>query len=175
MREVAREITQPQHFRTQFTGENEWYTPPDYVEAARRVLGRIDLDPASSEKAQKTIRARRYYSAEDDGLAQEWRGSVWLNPPYAQPLIRLFSEKLVAEVGAGRVSEAIMLTHNYTDTGWFHLLESVCASICFTRGRIRFIGPDDSAASPTQGQAFFYFGQRREAFAEVFKAYGFIR
>lgn len=178
VREVAREFTPipaPQHFRTQFTGENEWYTPPDYVEAARRVLGRIDLDPASSEKAQKTIKARRYYSADDDGLSQEWRGSVWLNPPYAQPLIHQFAEKAVAEVNAGRVTEAIVLTHNYTDTAWFHLLESACSAICFTRGRIRFVSSSGELASPTQGQAFFYFGNRRDEFADVFKAYGFIR
>ena len=180
VRETAREFVRtetpvPQHFRTQFTGENEWYTPPDYVEAARRVLGCIDLDPASSEKAQKTIRATRFFSAEDDGLTQDWGGRVWLNPPYAQPLIQQFAEKVVAEVRAGRISEAIVLTHNYTDTAWFHLLESACAAICFTRGRIRFVSSSGELASPTQGQAFFYFGQRREAFAEVFRAFGFVR
>ncbi len=180
VREVAREYARtetpaPQHFRTQFTGENEWYTPPTYIEAARRVLGGIDLDPASSGKAQETVGAARFYSAEDDGLMQEWGGSVWLNPPYAQPLIQQFAEKVVAEVRAGRVPEAIVLTHNYTDTAWFHLLESACAAICFTRGRIRFVSSSGELASPTQGQAFFYFGQRRKVFAEVFRAFGFVR
>jgi hypothetical protein len=42
------------------TGENEWYTPVKYIEAARRVLGNIDLDPASCEAAQTTVRARQF-------------------------------------------------------------------------------------------------------------------
>lgn len=178
VRETAREfvpIPPPQHFRTQFTGENEWYTPAEYVEAARRVMGRIDLDPASSPKAQQTVKARRFFAIQQDGLTREWSGAVWLNPPYAQPHIQHFAEKVVAEIGAGRVSEAIVLTHNYTDTAWFHLLESACAAICFTRGRIRFVSSSGELASPTQGQAFFYFGQRREAFAEVFRTFGFVR
>jgi hypothetical protein len=48
--------------RSEYTGEFEWYTPAEFVEAARAVLGEFDLDPASSERAQQTVKARRYYS-----------------------------------------------------------------------------------------------------------------
>jgi replicative DNA helicase len=51
------------------TENDQWYTPPVYIDAARQIMGGIDLDPASNELAQKTIRAEVFYSAEDDGLA----------------------------------------------------------------------------------------------------------
>ena len=51
-----------------FTGEYEWNTPPEILEVAREVLGEFDLDPASNPTAQKVVRARRYFTKEDDGL-----------------------------------------------------------------------------------------------------------
>lgn len=161
--------------RAQGTGENEWYTPAKYVELARAVMGDIDVDPASSTKAQEIVRAGTFYTADDDGLAHEWNGRVWLNPPYSQPAIHQFAEKMVQEVSAGRAVEAIMLTHNYTDTAWFHLAESLAAAICFTRGRIGFVSPTGTTAAPTQGQAFFYYGSNVERFREVFGGVGFVR
>src|SRR5215471_2758586 len=104
------------HFRTRFTGAQEWYTPAPYIEAARQVLGAIDLDPASSLKAQEVVQAVRFYTAEDNGLLQAWWGRVWLNPPYAQPLIEHFVRRLVAEWEWGHVTAAVLLTHNYSDT-----------------------------------------------------------
>lgn len=161
--------------RAQGTGENEWYTPQKYIEAARRVMGAIDLDPASSVAAQRTIQAVRFFTRKDDGLKQDWLGRVWLNPPYSQPDILHFCQKMVAELSEGNVAEAIMLTHNYTDTAWFHHAESVAAAICFTRGRIPFVDQDGGTCAPTQGQAFFYYGERPERFAEVFREFGFVR
>jgi phage N-6-adenine-methyltransferase len=161
--------------RAQGTGENEWYTPAEYIEAAREVLGGFDLDPATSEKAQERVRAALWFTADDDGLTKPWHGKVWLNPPYSQPLVHQFIAKLVEEVGSGNVPEAVLLTHNYTDTGWFHLAESAATNICFTRGRIRFESADGSLAAPTQGQAFFYFGQRGGAFRNAFSRFGFVR
>lgn len=162
------------HRVTLNTGENEWYTPPEYLERARAVMGGFDLDPASSPLANAQVRAEQIYTAEDDGLAQEWSGSVWMNPPYAQPLIAQFSDKLVQEYTAGNVSDAIVLTNDSTDTAWFHQLANASTAICFTRGRIRFVSPHGESGMPTQGQAFFYFGQNIPAFIEHFHDVGFI-
>lgn len=158
--------------RAQGTGENEWYTPAEHIDAAYDVMGCIDLDPASSEVANRTVLASKIFTLEDDGLAQEWHGRVWMNPPYAQPWIARFSEKLVTEFEAGRVTEAIALTHNYTDTAWFHGMAKAANAICFTRGRIGFLSPEGKRAAPTQGQAFFYFGDNVAGFAEAFGGFG---
>jgi len=156
------------------TGENEWYTPAEHIAAARDVLGEIDLDPASSDAAQRIVGAAAYFTKEDDGLAREWRGRVWLNPPYAQPLIADFVSKMVGEWRARRVAQAIVLTHNYTDTAWFHEAAAACDAICFTRGRVKFCDAAGNVAAPTQGQAFFYFGDRAGAFAARFASVGFV-
>jgi len=168
---AAREV---HNHRAQGTGENEWYTPAEFIEDARRVMGVINLDPASSAKAQETIQAEAFFGRHDDGLRRQWSGRVWLNPPYSQPEIRLFAEKAVEEVRLGRVTECIVLTHNYTDTAWFHTLGSEASAICLTRGRIRFLSPDGRRAAPTQGQAFFYFGNQADKFTKVFSQHGLI-
>lgn len=160
--------------RTSFTGNNEWFTPIEHIERARKVLGTIQLDPASHMLAQKNVKAKSFFTEEDDGLCRDWNGKVWLNPPYAQPAIGQFVEKLIHEVGAGRVSEAIMLTHNYTDTAWFQAAAQKATAICFTRGRIRFVSPEGQLAAPTQGQAFFYFGARFQTFLAHFREIGFV-
>ena len=160
--------------RTSFTADNEWFTPPEYVELARCVLGEIDLDPASHQVAQKTIQAESFFTPSQDGLAQDWSGRVWLNPPYAQPAIGHFVEKLVSEFKAARVTAAILLTHNYTDTSWFHKAAMAAQAICFTRGRIRFMALDGGIAAPTQGQVFFYFGDDAARFASVFGEVGLV-
>ncbi|TXH06091.1 MAG: hypothetical protein E6R05_01910 [Candidatus Moraniibacteriota bacterium] len=156
------------------TGENEWYTPQEYIDHARHVMGGITLDPASCDAAQALVGADRFFSEEENGLHQEWVGNVWLNPPYSQPLITQFIEKLCAEFESGRCKQAILLTHNYTDTKWFQLAAKAASHICFTKGRIKFYSPSGAVAAPTQGQAFFYFGKNGARFASVFSDVGII-
>ena len=59
---------------TRNTGNFEWYTPAYIIEAARKTMGTIDLDPASSVIANETVKATTFYTIDDDGLIKEWGG-----------------------------------------------------------------------------------------------------
>lgn len=158
--------------RTLGTGENEWYTPKEYIDAVRDVFGVIDLDPASSAAAQQTVQAKSYFTKATNGLEQEWHGRVWLNPPYSQPDIAYFVAKLLSELG--RVTAAIMLTHNNTDTSWFHSAASRADAVCLTRGRIGFVNVKGDIATPTNGQTFFYYGTEPHKFGVRFRQIGLV-
>ena len=158
---------------THNSGENEWYTPVEYIEAARAVMGGIDTDPASSDVANLTVGASTYYTAQDDGLAHSWRGRVWMNPPYSQPLIGLFCKALRWAIESGQVTEAITLTNNATETAWFADLLENAAAVCLVRGRIKFIDRDGNpSGAPLQGQAIVYSGPNVEEFARHFQPFG---
>ena len=154
------------------TGNNEWYTPAKYVELARKVLGSIDLDPASHPVAQQTVQAARFFTEADNGLAKPWRGRVFCNPPYSKGLITPFVDKLLSEIASGNVREAILLTHNHSDTRWFQAVLGQARRVCFTAGRLNFYGPNSEIAAPVQGQTFHYFGTNADKFEEVFSAIG---
>jgi phage N-6-adenine-methyltransferase len=155
------------------SGDNEWYTPAPFVEAARTVMGRFDLDPASSEIANRTVQAARIFTAEDDGLAQEWPvGTIWMNPPYAQPLMGQFADRFAAEIRRG--SEGVVLVNNATETAWFQTIAAECSAICFPKSRIRFLDPEGNPGAPLQGQAIIYCGPNPDAFEAAFSGFGLV-
>lgn len=156
------------------SGNNEWYTPAEYIHAARSTMGSIDLDPASSEIANATVGATRFYTAETNGLTQSWTGNVWMNPPYEKGLIDEFAAKLRTEYEAGNVSSACVLVNNATDTRWFHTLGAVASAVCFPQGRVRFYKPDGEKGAPLQGQAVLYLGESPDAFREAFADVGLV-
>lgn len=153
---------------------DEWGTPLGIIEAAREVLGAIDLDPASNDRAQGIVQADRYYTKEDNGLAQPWAGRVWMNPPYSKPLVSLFCERFIELAEAGEITDGMVLVNNATDTKWCQeLLRRF--PVCFPP-RISFLGPHNKPVHGTrQGQALFYAGENLDAFASRFEQLGAIQ
>jgi len=61
---------------------NEHHTPPHVIEAARKSLVEIDLDPATTEYANGLrVKAKSIFTAETNGFNKQWDGTVFLNPP----------------------------------------------------------------------------------------------
>lgn len=153
-------------------GNNEWYTPPEYIAAAVEVMGGIDLDPATSEAANTVVGAARIFTAQDDGLLRFWQGRVWMNPPYASELVGRFADKLALHASAGDVTEAIVLVNNATETAWFNTLVGVASAVVFPRGRVRFWEPGGALSAPLQGQAVIYIGPSPAKFLDAFRRFG---
>jgi ParB family chromosome partitioning protein len=135
-------------------------------------MGSIDCDPASNELAQQTVKVSVYFTPKIDGLKQTWKGNIFLNPPYSQPEITQFIDKLISEIQNG--NQAILLTNDNTDTAWFHKAAKASSAVCFMRGRINFLKADGSKSSPTNGQAFFYFGNKPALFKKYFREFGLL-
>jgi len=155
---------------------DEYYTPSKYIEAVRQVLGGIDLDPASCELAQKTVRAKAYYTKADDGLSRQWSGRVFLNPPYGttggQSNQGIWAQRLIGEHQAGNVTAAILLVKAALGYQWF---ENIWRDwpVCFARERLSFGMPDGTSDGQSkQATALFYFGKNVELFTETFRQFG---
>lgn len=147
----------------------EWYTPLDVVDRAVKVLDGIDLDPCSNSATAPNVPADNHFTRADDGLEQDWHGTVYMNPPYGRGIDE-WVRKLVAEYDAGHVTEAIALVPARTDTQWFRVLRD--HPVCFLTGRLRFIGPEGETDPAPFPSAAFYLGSHDDTFAEVFSPIG---
>lgn len=136
------------HDRRTAASSDEWYTPPALFDA----LGfRFDLDPAAPPGGVDWVPALRHFSRREDGLAQEWQGRVWLNPPYGRATADWLDK--LADHGDG-----LALVFSRTDVAWFQHFAAEASALCFIRGRLRFHRPDgtagDTAPSPSLLVAF---------------------
>jgi phage N-6-adenine-methyltransferase len=155
---------------------DEWITPEWLLRLATYVLGDIELDPASSERANRFVQARTYYTKEMDALGMEWVGRTWLNPPYSRGLIDRFIDKFLWHyVVKNDIDEALVLTNNSLDVSWAHALMAKSTLFCPLRGRVKFLKPDDltvGSSSNRTGQVVWYFGPHPYKFEEVFSDVG---
>jgi len=159
-------------------GSGEWYTPPKFVALVKRVFGgKIGLDPASCEEANsRWLRARTFYTKEQNGLTQPWRGKVYLNPPFQTEFMGPFVNKLVTERENGNVSEAIMLCSLWPEKKWFWPILDHAALLCLPRDYVSYIPPgkDKPTGHPKLASVFSYWGDKPDRFADVFGEVGTI-
>lgn len=158
----------------QTSGITEYYTPEFIIEAARRVMGFINLDPASSERANERVKARRFFTPKEDGLAQEWPGNVWLNHPFGRISNPAWIDKAVNEFQFGNADVLMSITFASTSEAWFQPLLNYPQ--CFLCPRTNYLLPDGSVKrGVTKGSVVTYMGVADDLFAKVFSPFGKVK
>jgi len=158
----------------QDSGNFEWYTPIELVNAARDVMGSIDLDPSSSETANKQIQATRFYS--EDGLNKPWFGNIWMNHPFSRTNNPLWIKHLVAvyESGILKGKQACCITFAATSEKWFRSLLNYPQ--CFIHGRTNYYLPNGKKKTGvTKGSVITYLGHNNDGFKRVFSRFGTVK
>ena len=144
-------------------------------------MGSIDLDPASSALANETVKATHYYSKEDNGLEQPWRGRIWLNPPFKRSQTPgkktgqgFWIRKLLDEYERGNIDQAVLLTTCRPDTSWFEPLLDF--PVCNCRYKVGFYVPEEGQIlqvhSHMHGTLFIYLGMWEQQFIDNFSQFG---
>lgn len=135
------------------SSRDDWETPPEFFEELNKEF-HFDLDPCATPK---TAKCARFFTPDDDGLAQEWiapgGGTVFVNPPYSRRKNGKPGQedwiKKAAEEGSKPGAVVVLLVPARTDTAAFHDYIYNKAEIRFIRGRLRFLTDGKtSAAAP---------------------------
>lgn len=177
----------------------EYFTPPEIIEAARSCMGGIDIDPASSVRANQNVGAKCWFGFDPvghlvDGLFQEWHGRAWVNHPFGRPEKACVSgclkkhkhhdydlhgnaawiNKLETEYDDGRVTEACCITFACTSEKWFQPL--LRQPQCYLVPRTNYYLPDGSILKGvTKGSVVTYFGERVDKFRSAFSELGVVK
>ena len=118
---------------------DEWSTPNAFFQALNAEF-RFELDVCATAENAKCA---KYYTREQDGLAQKWEGVCWCNPPYGREVGKWVQK--AAESGC----TVVMLLPARTDKKWFHEYIYGRAEVRFVRGRLKFGGSKNSVPFPS--------------------------
>ena len=168
----------------QTAAKSDWQTPVKLFDELDKEFGPFDCDPAcdGSEHSARVIAARPWSllcvspdftpdpwpahgcTVRNDGLASNWQGRVFLNPPYGYANLMKWVPKAVSEVEKGNAQLVCALLPNRTGSRWWqeyvlseaNALWDAYAHSClllarFLPGRVRF----DIAGVPAENCAGF--------------------
>lgn len=179
----------------QSSGATSYGTPGAIVDAAREVMGGIELDPASAEWANRRVGAVRYFTVEDDGLSLGWQArTVWLNHPFSAgeeacqvdrskckkkicsergyhidhriPDNADWIERLVGDYKIGCFEQACCITYACTSEAWFKPLQAYPQ--CYLSPRTNYYLPDGTLTKGVpKGSVVTYLGPNVGRFYRV--------
>lgn len=121
--------------------KHDWTTPRDFWEGLNAEF-RFTLDAAASHE---NALCPAYFTEESNGLAQDWTGTVWVNPPYGRQISQ-WIEKSYQESRKGVT--VVMLIPARTDTKAWHEVIFPHAEVRFVRGRLKFGAATENAPFP---------------------------
>jgi len=161
------------------TSSQSWGTPHKYIEAVKKVLGRICLDPCSNEYSVVDAEVE-YILPKHDGLKDSWNYStIYVNPPYGIDKERGTSIKnwlaRCAEAHREYGSQVLALVPVASNTAhWKKYVFTQAKGVCFLYDtRLRFLvkGIDIGKGAP-MACAMIYWGDNFQQFYNVFIQYG---
>ena len=130
--------------------EEVWATPQAFFDALNSEF-QFTLDPCALPQNAK---CSLYFTPQDDGLVQDWRGhTVFVNPPYGRK-IAAWVEKCYREARKEN-TKVILLIPARTDTAYFHnFIYQKAREIRFVKGRLKFGNARNSAPFPSMVVVF---------------------
>lgn len=121
-----------------------WATPQELFDKLDAVY-HFETDVCALPENAK---CKAYYTPEIDGLAQEWRGSCWMNPPYGRGIVKWVRKAY--ESARDNNALVVCLLPARTDTIWFQdYVLAHASSVEFVKGRIKFGGAKTGAPFPS--------------------------
>ena len=149
----------------------EYYTPDIVIESINKLWPKgVDLDPASSMTANQKINAKRIFTKADGDytFTSEWKAeSLFLNPPFAQPVGTTFINKVMAEWRAGNIGEALLLLPA-TGGQWMNEAVQGADAIAIPNKRLHFWNACSRGLSPRYQTYLLYFGDKVDSFKLAF-------
>lgn len=153
---------------------HDWGSPLHLVQSARKVMGSIDTDPATTEALNSlTVKAEHFYTKADNGLAHPWYGNVWINPPF--DLKARFATLAHYRYQTKAINQCcFLISLNSISTHALKCLEYY--PVCLIRGRESFIPLEGQKNSQnTVNSVVYYMGEDTIKFHQEFAKYGEIR
>lgn len=127
----------PVHFSS---ATDMWATPQEFFDDLNREF-KFETDVCALPENAKCT---RFFTPEDDGLVQNWRGVCWMNPPYGRTISQWMRKAYESSVSGATV---VCLVPARTDTNWWHDY-AMKGEVRFIKGRLKFGGSKNSAPFP---------------------------